>query len=140
MVVADRSGDLAGLLGVEAVPADALDDALDDGIRRLLLVDDADRVDDTGGRLAALAASGEGRCHLVVSTTADRLRSSYGHWLHELRSCRTGLLFRPGPLDADLLGASVPARLVPAPLPGRGLIVADSTAAVVQVALVCSTA
>lgn len=135
VVVADRSGDLAGLLGVEAVPADALDDAPDDGIRRLLLVDDADRVDDPGGRLAALAASGEGRCHLVVSTTADRLRSSYGHWLHEMRSCRTGLLFRPGPLDADLLGASVPARLVPAPLAGRGLIVAEGTAAVVQVAL-----
>ena len=135
VVVADRPVELAAMLGIEAVAADGLDNAADDGPRRLLLVDDADRVDDPAGRLAALAASSEGHCHLVAATTADRLRSSYGHWLHEMRSCRTGVLFRPGPLDADLLGAAVPARLVPAPVPGRGLLVADGAAAVVQVAL-----
>ena len=135
LVVADRSGDLASLLGVEALPADALDDITADGSCRLLLVDDADRVSDPGGRLAGLAVSSEGRCHLVVSTTADRLRSSYGQWLHEMRSCRTGVLFRPGPLDADLLGAAVPSRLALAPLPGRGLIVADGSAVMVQVAV-----
>ena len=57
-----------------------------------------------------------------------------------MRSCRTGVLFRPGPLDADLLGASLPARLALAPLPGRGLTVADGAAAMVQVALVASAA
>ena len=137
VVVADRPVELAAMLGVEAVAADALDAAADDGSRQLLLVDDADRVGDPAGRLARAGCTLAAKAvsHLVVSTTADRLRSSYGHWLHEMRSCRTGVLFRPGPLDADLLGAAVPARLIPAPVPGRGLIVADGSAAVVQVAL-----
>ena len=135
VVVADRPGELSTLLGLEAVPADSLDEAADTDVRRLLLVDDADRIGDTAVRLAAIAASTTGRSHLVASTTADRLRSSYGNWLHELRSCRTGVLFRPGPLDADLLGATLPARLALAPVPGRGLVIADGAAEVMQVAL-----
>ena len=134
VVVADRPGELSSLLGLQAVPADSLGDVAEAETHRLLLVDDADRVSDRSGLLAGLAASSAGRGHLVVSTTADRLRSSYGHWLHEMRSCRTGVLFRPGPLDADLLGAAVSARLTLAPVPGRGLIVADGTVQVVQVA------
>ena len=134
VVVADRPGELSALLGLQAVPADSLGDVAEADTHRLLLVDDADRVSDRSGLLAGLAASSGGRGHLVVSTTADRLRSSYGHWLHEMRSCRTGVLFRPGPLDADLLGAAVSARLTLAPVPGRGLIVADGTVQVVQVA------
>ena len=139
VVVADQPTELAAHLGLDAVPAASLDRDGQPGegdAHRLLLVDDADRVSDAGGLLARLAASTTGGTHLAVATTADRLRSSYGHWLHEMRACRTGVLFRPGPLDGDLLGAAVPARLAPAPLPGRGLLVADGKAEVVQVALV----
>ncbi|MCY4664660.1 MAG: hypothetical protein OXC00_08350, partial [Acidimicrobiaceae bacterium] len=135
IVVADRPGELSAWLGLDPVPADSISDAADRASRRLLLVDDADRVSDPSGLLAGLAASTTGSTHLVASTTADRLRSSYGHWLHEMRACRTGMLFRPGPLDADLLGAAVPSRLAPVPVPGRGLIVADGTVEVVQVAV-----
>ncbi|MCY4423406.1 MAG: FtsK/SpoIIIE domain-containing protein [Acidimicrobiaceae bacterium] len=138
VVVGDRPGDLARLLGVEPVPVGELDTP--DGRRRLMLVDDADRVSDPSGLLARLAAGGDGSCHLVVSATAERLRSSYGHWLNEMRTCRTGVLFRPGPLDGDLLGAALPARLEPLPVPGRGLVVADGAAAVAQVALVGAAA
>ena len=134
VVVADRPGDLAGLLGMEPVPVAELDDP--DGRRRLLLIDDADRVTDPSGLLARLAAGRDGSCHLVASASAERLRSSYGHWLSEMRTCRTGVLFRPGPLDGDLLGATLPPRLELPPVPGRGLIVADGAAAVAQVALV----
>jgi len=140
VVVADRPGKLSTLLGLEAVPAEALDEAVDEEGRRLLLVDDADRVGDTAGLLAGLAASTAGRSHLVVSTTADRLRSSYGSWLHEMRSCRAGVLFRPGPLAADLPGATVPARLALAPVPGRCLVIVDGTAEVMQVALAAPAA
>ena len=138
-VVADQPDDLSVRLGVGPAPVEGL--AADTGgsdhpARRLLLVDDADRVDDPGGVLARIAARSGGRCHLVAATTADRMRSSYGHWLAEMRSCRTGVMFRPGPLDGDLLGAALPARLVLPPLPGRGLIVADGTVAAAQVALV----
>ena len=140
VVVADRPGDLAQLLGMEPVPVAEIGthDAPDG--RRLLLVDDADRVSDPAGLLAGLAAGRDGSCHLVASATAERLRSSYGHWLNEMRTCRTGVLFRPGPLDGDLLGATLPARLEPLPVPGRGLVVADGAAAVVQVALVGTAA
>ena len=136
-VVADRPGDLARLLGVEPVPAADLDAR--EG-RRLLLIDDADRVSDPSGLLARLAAARDGGCHLVTSSTAERLRSSYGHWLNEMRTCRTGVLFRPGPLDGDLLGAALPARLELPPVPGRGLIVADGAAEIAQVALVDTAA
>ena len=141
VVVADRPGDLAQLLGMEPVPVAELDthDAAD-GRRRLLLVDDADRVSDPAGLLAGLAAGRDGSCQVVASTTAERLRSSYGHWLNEMRTCRTGVLFRPGPLDGDLLGATLPPRLEPLPVPGRGVIVADGAAAVAQVALVGTAA
>ena len=135
VIVADQPGKLSNLLGLEPVPAGSLDEAADEEGRRLLLVDDADRIGDTAGLLAGLAASTTGRSHLVASTTADRLRSSYGSWLHEMRSCRTGVLFRPGALDADLLGATVPARLALAPVPGRCLVIADGAAEVMQVAL-----
>ena len=139
MVVADRPSDLSARLGVAPVAADRLTaGAVDDEQtpRRLLLVDDADHVADPAGTLARIAALQGGRSHLVAATTADRMRSSFGHWLAELRSCRTGVLFRPGPLDGDLLGAALPARLTLASLPGRGLIVADGAAVVAQMALV----
>ena len=140
VVVADRPGELSTLLGLEAVPAEALEGAAAEGDRRLLLVDDADRVSDPAGVLAEIAASASGPSHLVVATTADRLRSSYGCWLHEMRSCRTGVLLRPGPLDADLLGATAPARLALAPVPGRCLVIADGAAEVMQVALAAPAA
>ncbi len=137
VVVADRPGDLARLLRMEPVPVAELDAS---DARRLLLIDDADRVTDPSGELARLAAGRDGMCHLVASASAERLRSSYGHWLNEMRTCRTGVLFRPGPLDGDLLGAALPARLELPPVPGRGLVVADGAAAVAQVALVDTAA
>ena len=138
IVVADRPGDLSARLGVAPVAAERLTAGTvdDEHTPRLLLVDDADRVEDPAGTLARIAALRGGRSHLVAATTPDRMRSSFGHWLAELRSCRTGVLFRPGPLDGDLLGAALPARLTLAPLPGRGLIVADGAAVVAQIALV----
>ena len=139
IVVADRPGDLSARLGIAPVAAESLTAGTVDDEQtppRLLLVDDADRVEDPAGTLARIAALRGGRNHLVAATTPDRMRSSFGHWLAELRSCRTGVLFRPGPLDGDLLGAALPARLTLTPLPGRGLIVADGAAVVAQMALV----
>ena len=156
-VVADRPvSDLARRLGVAPVRLEALgeapgprgadprsSDASDRGAaaeprrRRLLLIDEADRLRDTAdGTLARIAGDPDSRDHLVAAVTADRLRSSYGHWLTELRSCRTGVLFRPGPLDGDLLGVALPPRLQLAPCPGRGLIAANGAASAAQVALV----
>ena len=62
---------------------------------------------------------------MVAATRPDRLRSAYGHWTHELRSSRCGLLLQPDPLDGDLVGATLPGRLDLAPVPGRGLLVVN---------------
>ncbi|MCY4175440.1 MAG: FtsK/SpoIIIE domain-containing protein [Acidimicrobiaceae bacterium] len=136
-VVGESSGELGALLGLEVVDPGALggiiDDEDDGSARRLLLADDAERISDPAGLLAGVV-SGAGRVHLVASTTAERLRGCYGTWLHEMRACRTGVLLRPGPLDADLLGASAPARLAAPAVPGRCLVVADGAAAVMQIA------
>ena len=109
-------------------------------IRRVLLVDDADRVADPDGALGRIAADAATRSHIVAAVRADRLRSAYGGWLSELRASRAGVLFRPGPVDGDLLGATLPARLDLPAVAGRGVVVSAGTAAVAQIALVDSPA
>ena len=72
----------------------------------------------------------------MAAARTDRLRSAYGGWLSELRSSRSGVLFRPGPVDGDLLGAALPARLDLPAVAGRGVVVSSGDAAVAQIALV----
>ena len=141
---------LADILEVEAITVDMLQRNREQGSysrvqqrsceqefsspRAVLLVDDADRIEDTPeGVLAAISREGqcEGRNeHLIAAVTADRLRGGYGHWLMGLRACYKGVLFRPGPVDGDLLGIALPtgsqsARMQNASRPGYGLIIAD---------------
>ena len=104
--------------------------------RRVLLVDDADRVNDPDGALGRIAADAAARLHIVAAVRPDRLRSAYGGWLSELRSSRSGVLFRPGPVDGDLLGATLPARLDLPAVAGRGVVVSAGAAAVAQIASV----
>lgn len=104
--------------------------------RRVLLVDDADRAADPDGALGRIAADAATRLHIVAAVRPDRLRSAYGGWLSELRASRSGVLFRPGPVDGDLLGATLPARLDLPAVAGRGVVVFAGTAAVAQIASV----
>ena len=104
--------------------------------RRVLLVDDADRAADPDGALGRIAADAAVRLHIVAAVRPDRLRSAYGGWLSELRASRSGVLFRPGPVDGDLLGATLPARLDLPAVAGRGVVVSAGTAAVAQIASV----
>ena len=138
VVVADEPTDLCRRLGVAPVPAADLERL--GSVRRVLLVDDADRVADPDGALGRIAADAATRSHIVAAVRADRLRSAYGGWLSELRASRAGVLFRPGPVDGDLLGATLPARLDLPAVAGRGVVVSAGTAAVAQIALVDSPA
>ncbi|MEM9463809.1 MAG: FtsK/SpoIIIE domain-containing protein [Actinomycetota bacterium] len=117
-VVVGGPGDLADALDVTPVEPAELP-----GIEpaTVVLVDDAVDVHDPAGRLSALVA--EGAAHVVAAGRPDRLRAAYGHWSHELRAARCGLLLQPDALDGDLVGASLPGRLDLPPLPGRGLLV-----------------
>ena len=46
----------------------------------LVLIDDADLVDDPSGALATLATSSRPGLHVVAAARADRARTQYGHW------------------------------------------------------------
>ncbi len=89
----------------------------------VLLLDDADRLPEEGGRLLeGLLADVRGRLRLVVAVQTRSLRSFAG-WPAELRWARRLLLLDPDPIaDGDLVGLG----LLPRPLrprPGLGVLV-----------------
>ncbi|WP_155370284.1 FtsK/SpoIIIE domain-containing protein [Catellatospora vulcania] len=102
----------------------------------LLLVDDAEAVEDTADALDVwLAAGGPGR-HLVAAGRAEAVRRSYGGWVQRVRDCRTGVLLAPDhDLDGDLLGVTLPRHDRMAPVPGRGYLVVNGGVEGVQLAL-----
>jgi S-DNA-T family DNA segregation ATPase FtsK/SpoIIIE len=100
----------------------------------LLVVDDADALDDPTGALARLVTGREPGLTVAVSARLD-LRAQYGHWAREVARSRCGVvLTAPGEVDGDLLGATLPRRsLVPA-RPGLGWVVDVHGLRLVQVA------
>ena len=82
----------------------------------LLVIDDAESVEDAGARLATLAMADKGLC-IAAAGRPDALRQTYGHWSGVLRRSRLGLVATGGnDLDADLLSVQVPRRT---PVPAR---------------------
>ncbi|MEJ7844612.1 MAG: FtsK/SpoIIIE domain-containing protein [Acidimicrobiales bacterium] len=148
VVVAPRRSPLAALLGPAAAVGDATDAgavaaALDvlaaggagPGRRAVLVVDDADAVDDPDGRLAALAASPPPGVSLVVAARTDALRGAFGHWTRAVRRSRVGVLLRPDlSLDGELLGVVLPRRVATPARPGLGFVVVDGVAELAQLA------
>jgi S-DNA-T family DNA segregation ATPase FtsK/SpoIIIE len=100
----------------------------------VLLVDDADRLDDADVVAGVRGALDRAGTVVVAAVRADATRSLYGHWLNEVRRSRVGILLRPDlELDGDLLGVTLPRRTIaPLNLPGRGFAVADGTATLIQ--------
>ena len=123
--------------GVVVGDAGALEAALVAEARALVLVDDAELIEDIpGGVLAGLARGQHRGVALVVAGRADLLASAYGHWTQAARRPRVGLALRPtSDLDLALLGAALlPRTPVPLARPGRGVLVVDGVIDVVQVA------
>jgi DNA segregation ATPase FtsK/SpoIIIE, S-DNA-T family len=101
---------------------------------QLLLIDDADAVDDPGRALSDLFAAPLPTLHAVVAGRSDALRS-LGHWSVGVRRSRTGLLLAPElQLDGPLLGATLPRRPAPPARPGCGYRVDPAGFELVQVA------
>jgi len=102
--------------------------------RSVLLVDDAELVDDPGSVLLR-AVSGCTALTVVAAGRVDALRSAYGHWTQVLRRQRRGLILRPtSDVDGDVLGVTLPRRESVPAAPGRGYLVADGGCALVQLA------
>jgi S-DNA-T family DNA segregation ATPase FtsK/SpoIIIE len=133
IVVGD--GPLARQCGVVPSMPAVLDSAIQGRGATLVLVDDATDVEDPTGALAALVTAPPPGVHVVAAVRPDRLRGAYGHWATEIRVSRRGILLRPDPMDADLLGGQLPARLALPALPGRGVVMGDAVMEIVQVVL-----
>lgn len=115
------------------VPAGDLAAVVGDAWPPLVLVDDADLVADPDGALARLVDGG--RTTVVAAGRPDALRSLYGHWTQRVRRDRRGVLLQPtGDLDGDVLGIALPRRVPTGLPPGRGYLVRDGRADLVQLA------
>jgi S-DNA-T family DNA segregation ATPase FtsK/SpoIIIE len=101
----------------------------------VVLIDDAEGVEDAGGLLERIVHGGVEDPCVVAAGRSDALRSQYGSWVRRVRTSRLGVLLQPEPdLDGDLLGVRLPRRTAVAPGPGRGWLVAGGRLDLVQLA------
>lgn len=112
-----------------------LDTALVASGPTLVLIDDAEGIDDSDGRITQLLARGRANVHVAIAGRSDVLRTQYGHWTQTVRRSKAGLLLNPNlDLDGDLLGIRLPSRLHLDMSQGRGFLVCDGGVGLVQVA------
>ncbi|MDY0891823.1 FtsK/SpoIIIE domain-containing protein [Frigoribacterium sp. CFBP9030] len=99
----------------------------------VLLIDDAERFDDTDQSIATLLASNRpGLCVIAAGRSAD-LRTLYGHWTKTVRKSRCGVLLQPDvDYDGELLGVPLPRRAPVALTQGRGYAGAGGAVRLVQ--------
>src|SRR4051794_8710191 len=101
----------------------------------VLLVDDAEGIDDADGAIAGLLGGGRPDLHVIAAARADSLRTLYSHWTQEIRRSKVGLLLRPNiDYDGDLVGTTLPRRAPVHMIPGRGYLAHNGELEIVQVA------
>ena len=107
-----------------------------DGCQRgLLVIDDAELVDDTSGWLAALVSSRQEAITVIAAGRPDALRVAYGHWTGAVRRSRLGLVMAScSDLDGDLLSVVLPRRSPIPARPGLAWLVAEGASSLVQIA------
>jgi S-DNA-T family DNA segregation ATPase FtsK/SpoIIIE len=106
----------------------------------VLLVDDAEGIDDADGAIAGLLGSGRTDLHVIAAARADSLRTLYSHWTKEIQRSKVGLLLRPNiDYDGELVGANLPRRAPVQMIAGRGYLAHNGELDIVQVAKPAST-
>ncbi|MEN9645921.1 MAG: hypothetical protein RL238_2590 [Actinomycetota bacterium] len=101
----------------------------------LVVVDDAELVDDTSGALARLVSGRGAGVTVVAAGRAESLRHRYGHWTTAVRHSRLGLVaVADAAVDGELLGAALPHRAPVRVRPGCWWVVDHDGARLVQVA------
>lgn len=101
----------------------------------LLVIDDAEAVDDASGRLATLAARESGLC-IAAAGRPDALRQTYGHWTGVVRRSRLGLIATGGTdLDGDLLSVLLPRHSPVAARPGLWWVADSGAVRLMQMAM-----
>lgn len=108
---------------------------LDDLTPQLILIDDADDLNDPGGALLRLFRERRPDIRVVGAGRADTLRSMYGHWTQELRKSRHGIALRPqADIDGELWHTTLPRHGPPLRMPGRGYLIGEEGVELIQVA------
>ncbi len=105
------------------------------GQLHLILIDDAEFIDDEGSQLLALIHERREGLWICASARPDALRSSYGTFTAALRKSRQGFILRPQrEVDGELWMTTLPRKntdpLFPA---GRGFLIRDGFAELAQV-------
>ena len=101
----------------------------------LIVVDDADRVDDTDGHLGAVVAGRHRGATVIAAARLDAVRVAYGHWVRDLTRSRCGLIMTSvGEVDGELLGVALPRRSVIPARPGLAWMIDAQGHRLVQVA------
>jgi S-DNA-T family DNA segregation ATPase FtsK/SpoIIIE len=125
---ASSAGEITELVAALKAPAES-------AARRLLLIDDAEGVDDPGMALAGLLGTREANFSVIAAGRAETFRS-LGHWSVGLRASRNGLLLMPDPnMDGAPLGVALPRRPAPPARPGCGYLVMGGNFVLAQAAL-----
>ncbi len=130
-----RSPGLARLATSPDQVGSLVDSVAADAAPQLLLIDDAELVDDESGDVAQLLAARRPDVHVVITGRPDGLRGRYGHFTQEVRRSRQGLLLRPDrDIDGDLLSTPLPRRGSIRLDAGRGYLVSQGDCQLVQAA------
>jgi DNA segregation ATPase FtsK/SpoIIIE, S-DNA-T family len=101
--------------------------------RHLLLIDDAEMVEDPGNVLGTLLSQRRNNVWIIAAGRADVLRTSYSHWTIAIRRSRIGLALRPQlEIDGELWMTPLPRRVIGQFPTGRGFLIADGTTTLIQ--------
>ncbi|MGC0269836.1 FtsK/SpoIIIE domain-containing protein [Glutamicibacter soli] len=99
----------------------------------VLLVDDAERFEDTDQALAGLLNSPPAGLCVIAAGRAAELRGLYAHWTKTLRKSRCGVLLQPdADFDGELLGVNLPRRAPVAVTTARGYLCVGGAPAFIQ--------
>lgn len=124
--VAVGDEDLAALLATARVHRGQL----------VLLIDDAEQLDDRDQAITGLLDAKLPGLTVIAAGRSDDLRGMYSHWSKTVRKSRCGVLLMPNvDFDGDLLGVSSLPRKAPVALTvGRGYAVSGGAVGLVQTA------
>jgi S-DNA-T family DNA segregation ATPase FtsK/SpoIIIE len=114
-------------------------DGVPEGHPCLFVLDDAERLDDASGAVAALISERRPGLLVLAAGRPDALRVQYGQWTNVIRRSRTGLLMATcAETEGEVLGELLPRRPPIPPRPGLAWVVSGGVRMLVQVARRCA--
>ncbi|MGJ4845795.1 FtsK/SpoIIIE domain-containing protein [Leifsonia sp. Le1] len=99
----------------------------------VLIIDDAERVEDPDQSIAALVNNPPRGLLIIAAGRATDLRTTYSHWTKNVRKARCGVLLQPDTdYDGELFSTKLPKNAPVAITPGRGYACVGGATALVH--------